>query len=250
MGNLGFSQVINQDDYWGGLAVTNNVEIAPRDVVGRANVFDLTHTEFSVEGDVATLNIYGNYFNHILNNSSDLLDTSMGDLFISVDGLSWTEGGEATKYDYFGGATHSTWEYAVVLGQYDNSTGALSGGAVQDGGVYSASNTDEYVFSDPGSRTTFRANQEVRLETQSRMLGGASWYIDESGDFLSISIQDFPDVFGDVNLADLAFHWTMSCGNDVIEVNPVPEPSTIGLLGAAGLMGVLYVRRRIVRRKK
>ena len=37
--------------------------------------------------------------------------------------------------------------------------------------------------------------------------------------------------------------------NDVIEVNPVPEPSTIGILGAAGLLGALFIRRRLAKRK-
>ena len=52
---------------------------------------------------------------------------------------------------------------------------------------------------------------------------------------------------GDWGPFTLDAHWTMSCGNDKISGRvPVPEPSTLLLLGS-GLVGLGFVRRRFKR---
>jgi hypothetical protein len=49
----------------------------------------------------------------------------------------------------------------------------------------------------------------------------------------------------------IGLHWTMSCGNDVIEgaFDPgiVPEPSTVILLGL-GLLGVVGIGRKRIKK--
>jgi hypothetical protein len=56
------------------------------------------------------------------------------------------------------------------------------------------------------------------------------------------------DVLTDPNNGGIGLHWTMQCGNDVIRVNddnpfvPVPEPSTLALLGL-GMAGVALRRK-------
>jgi hypothetical protein len=48
----------------------------------------------------------------------------------------------------------------------------------------------------------------------------------------------------DINLDNTCFHWTLECGNDVLEVpRVVPEPATIVLL-SGGLAGLSMLRRR------
>ena len=44
---------------------------------------------------------------------------------------------------------------------------------------------------------------------------------------------------------DIALHWTMSCGNDFLDIttSPIPEPSTYLLLGS-GIVGLVFWRRR------
>jgi hypothetical protein len=44
---------------------------------------------------------------------------------------------------------------------------------------------------------------------------------------------------------DISLRWTMSCGNDYLEITtaPIPEPSTYLLLGS-GIMGLAFWRRR------
>ena len=56
------------------------------------------------------------------------------------------------------------------------------------------------------------------------------------------------DILVDPNNGGIGIHWTMQCGNDVIDVRddtpfvPVPEPSTFALLGM-GMLGVALRRK-------
>lgn len=248
LGQVGFGQYVSQDNYWGGVPNSDAAKYQS-DVIGANDVFDLTQAEVIMNNGDLTLNIYGNYFDNIMSGEG-LYGTTMGDLFLSVDGLDWTNGGAATLDDYFMSPdSYTTWEYAVKLGKYDNEGDDL--GTEQVATIH-AITEDDIVLSNPGDGVYFREFQEFQVDTDSNPVGLATWYIDEAGaeandDFLSITIAGFEDLFG--SAFDVGFHWTMSCGNDVIEFQPVPEPTTIGILGAAGLMGILFLRRRIVRRK-
>jgi hypothetical protein len=262
------AQAIFDDDYWGGVPTNNNATYQA-DVIGDADVFDLTGFNFVTGPDDALeIRIYGNYFDNIMS-GQDLLSTDMGDLFISTDGLGWDTGGAATLDDYFDDpddsndpATTTIWEYAVVLSPDSNATGALANFANDtkpnaeeaiSASVYNV-DPDNIVLSSVGNGI-YRANQEVSYDGSGQdALDTASWYISDDYSFLGITLDDPASLFG--NNDTIGFHWTMSCGNDVIEfeyansfATPVPEPSHIGALGIASILGLIAVRRRLKARK-
>jgi len=66
--------------------------------------------------------------------------------------------------------------------------------------------------------------------------GGTSYVLEGSFDFSLLALYSG---------GDIGIHWTMSCGNDVLdfETTPAPEPSTYILLGSA-MAGLVAWRRR------
>lgn len=86
-------------------------------------------------------------------------------------------------------------------------------------------------------------------QTEAALGGGfASHYFLE----VCIDIDGFQeDALTDENSGGIAIHWTMECGNDAIDVNdntpftPVPEPTTMVLLGM-GVLGMAMRARRPV----
>ena len=247
-----FSTITAGDQYIGGNPTSS--DWVNKDVIGNP-LSDFNITGFDIEENVdgsLTVDIYAeSYFKNILANSASLLGTEMGDLFISVDGLNWPAD---TKDDYFKSPSgYTVWEYGISLGTYNNAGGLLTDAITDYGDLYkldAADKDNEIALS--SAIGTYRADQEVKIVTGFTELAfssAATWFVDD--DKLSITIGDYANRLGIANLNtfNLGFHWTMTCANDVIEfdyatVNPVPEPRTIGLMAAAGMLGVLLIRRR------
>jgi len=259
------AQPIWSDTYWGGTPVYTNSNIAAKtfnyDVVGALEVFDLTGYEVvrDLAADTLEVIIHGNYFDDLLL-GQNLETTQMGDLFISTDGLVDNDTGAATLTDYFKSSQtkavdYTTWEYGVQLGTYLNNNSVLSGLAEQAGDLHQITDPDSQIglsyLNKPWS--VYRSNQEVSLNfAHDAQSTDASWYIDTTGDnnFLSITINNFNSLFG--TYGTLGFHWTMTCGNDVLEfewtnMNPIPEPRTVALYGVLGMAFYLYIRRRLTK---
>ncbi|MEO6801248.1 MAG: hypothetical protein ABI178_15020 [Rhodanobacter sp.] len=167
-----------------------------------------------------------------------------GDLFLSTG---WTPSG-ASPYDADNAANGNHWTYAFSL---DNPLSNAGGdGIVYALGAGTAGNHNPDVllsndFMDCAGRCIYRDGQAVavnRLQaTQTDNTG--SWTVGDG--FLSFSF----DTAGlDLNPNNFGFHWTMYCGNDVIEgLDPVsvpePKPAGIFLLGI-GLIGLGVMRQR------
>lgn len=249
-----FGQVIldsGPDQYIGGQATHTSYNNT--DVIGDADVFDLTRWEISTPSlgsSTLIVEIQGNYFDDILNQSNGLLDTSLGDLFISTNGLAWGAGDD-TNLDYIGGTTETSWDYVITVdprsgGGVPTTETQTTGYRVSDGTIVS-SQVDSGIF---------RENQEWSFtpDNGASVAFLADWYV--STDSISFSFDLGPDgiPFSEIGPNGLGFHWTMECGNDVIEfaldptVTPVPEPSQIGALGIVGMGAFMVLRRRLRRR--
>lgn len=183
------------------------------------------------------------YFSSYLKPLGDVARVSdaPGDLFLSTTG--WSPAGNATNHYGTDDSTNgTTWNYVISLSDIYNDNTILSGGAIlyktADGDIgYGSSRTAQEVYASfDGDVTSY---------------GTGNWsYIKEATGEMSLLItMDLSELLGidwDGKSA-LGFHFTMDCGNDVIEgsIAPVPLPSACLLLGSAlvGLMGV--ARRRI-----
>jgi hypothetical protein len=225
-GSLRAESVFIDDVYIGGTASNSSYS---GDIIGDGfNTKSMT-VEYT-SGGLLRIDIESDYVNNI-----GKLGTQLGDVFISTDG--WTPYGTA-PYMQDNMNTGEDWEFALVLDDHLGSSGSIW--------LYTVEDTSDIITSDvihAGTSYAHRKYQEVHLDYSGlTALATGTWTT--SGDNMSITI-DTGTVFD--SFTDLGFHWTMSCGNDVIEgrvnIGAVPEPGLITLLGL-GVLGLLAVRKR------
>ena len=195
------------------------------------------------------------------------LGTRYGDLFFTFDGYTPHLNDDAgLTSPWYGHGDHAgngtTWTHAIHL---DSTASELLGdsGSVK---LYSVDSngillSDDFAGDFPNN-AIYRNGQEVRVNTadngnQILATSNGGWARDLNAKTLTISVDLDTSVFNLSN-GQIAWHWSMACGNDTVEdfatfnpvfpppPNTVPEPHSLAVFGfaALGLLGARYRNRR------
>lgn len=216
------------------------------DVIG-PNTYNIDSMDASLSGSQLTVTIHTNFAGHAGIESQwtkNGMGIGYGDLFLSTG---WMPKG-SSPYNADNAANGNHWTYAFSLDDPLNNSGGNGTIYALGAGNGTNHNPDALLsddFMNCAGHCTYRNGQEVAVDkdhaTATNNTG--SWTVGNG--FLSFSF-DTAGLSLDPN--SFGFHWTMYCGNDVIEglADPtvVPEPAPVGIfLVGLGLIG-LGVRRQ------
>ena len=226
------------NSYWGGTVQPSGH--ANMDVIGPASSYawDLTRMEVAQTDSKIQVKIFGPWFNEgngflVKNGYAGFFYYNTGDLYISSSG--WHTVANSAHYPTDAFAQSEGWDYVVTHRSRP--------------GVYKLDwNSLTYSFSSLG-------------RTDQAFYGG---YGDRVGDATVTLFQDTVNPIDESNQSyilyefdkflsgDIGLHYTMYCGNDVIEgqATLVPEPGTIFLLVLGLAVLGMYRRRMLVERAR
>jgi hypothetical protein len=209
--------------YYGGSILYNpNVK---QDVIGAS--YDIAGMTITDSGGKVTVVLTGDYFTHYASLGS------AGDLYISTTGWHTSDSPGDVHHSTDTFTSTEGWDYVVSAQAQkvyllDNFSSGLGDIQWTNGSSYAAGRADQawrggWWYNDPAIE-----NATVTL----------------SGGALTFTFADLP---GQPNADNWGFHWTMNCGNDVIEGQgkAVPEPVSLLLLGFI-VPGLVVYRMRAV----
>jgi hypothetical protein len=221
------------------------------DVVGADSDFDIESMEVDQNGSDFVFKINtafagksGTLFNGLTAGSTGI---GYGDLFLSNQ---WSPIGSA-PYSGDDASNGTNWTWGLVLSdRFNNNGGSVSLFQLPGSNASTTILSDQLMDGSTGAQ--WRYGQEVLVNagagatesgavSPSGDVGTWSLAADQLNISVNLGLTDIPN--GD----SLAFHWGMTCANDVIEgevdLKKVPEPGTIGL-AALALTGMFFMRRR------
>ncbi|TWU39729.1 PEP-CTERM sorting domain-containing protein [Novipirellula artificiosorum] len=249
-----------EDRYIGG---TDHGQFSvPDDSIGDQR-FDIQGSSVALSGNRLEWTIHTNF---VLTPSA--LTAQYGDLFFGFQDYAPFLSGDAGLSDGWYGksdtmASGTQWQNAVQL----NDTLTSNGGGVTLYGIDTSNYADAVLASDDffGSGSIFRNGQEVRVDeswggntSYNPLSYTGGWSRDTTNKTLTIYLEsaDIASLFGLSQDGMLAYHWGMTCGNDVVENStpfevtpplpfgtPTPEPASIAIFGI-GAAGLAFSRRR------
>ncbi|WP_369601472.1 PEP-CTERM sorting domain-containing protein [Hahella sp. SMD15-11] len=219
------------------------------DVIGATSKFDISRLTYSLSGTTLRTRIYTNFVNHIgvfpdADSEGLKRGIGLGDLLLSDQ---WSPYGLASNGFAADNAQNGThWIYGLALDDRWNTSGSVTLYKLAGPNRFTLLESDDFM----SSGWTFRNGQAVAVDTQSSyalntgktgtfQVNAAGGYIQFDMDLSGTALLDGPEI---------AFHWAMTGGNDVIEGKgpvPVSEPASLTLAGLGLLLAGLRRRRPV-----
>ena len=218
------------DTYWGG--TVHNAAPTYGDVIGNPQ-FSVDGMNVTQNGTLMTVKIAGQYFSYYVSKypiggGNTVGDFGPGDLYISSHGWHTSGGSAATHFNTDQFTLSEGWDYVIS----------------RNGGIYQLSTNIANITMT--NITPLDPNNWIYRENQA-FIGGYNGLVNGYTN-ITLDSNGITFVFDTKNMhlgSEVGLHWTMRCGNDVVEGGvPVPEPSTILLLGAGILGAGIFVRKR------
>jgi len=235
------------DTYWGGMVAYPDPAYpgswpSASDALG-GHAYEVDTMTVNRENGLFSVQLAGPFF-------ASTVAEVIGDLFLCSYGWNpYSTGPSDPHYatDNRDSPGAEIWNYVLHIDTMVSPTDGITGGTI---GLYQTSDGVIKYTEDFHQASYYREGQEVRYEpgvNQTSPLAVGEWALDPNAGLLTFTLDTssldaafLADLYG----SDIGLHWTMACGNDVIEGSSnVPEPATM-LLFATGLSGLALYRRR------
>lgn len=232
--------------------------------------FTMDASAITIDGDFDTTEWAGYYADEDFVGSGGYVGPGWGGQDFDVErlGLQFTTNGTLyfglrTGFDVingvdYGGSHYTSGDFAFDVntdGTYDFAVDFSFTGTTPNFSLYRVSDWQDVLYAAHAVANPFEydstAGTEALVLAPTDIAGaygvdGTSYILEGSFDLSALEYTDL-GLYA-VNLysgGDISMRWTMSCGNDFLEITtaPIPEPSTYLLLGS-GIIGLAFWRRR------